>query len=297
MITIDRKPSTAESRKPQAAVLAAEPGAHGNSQLLPELATIRQPWRGMVEARHEAERSLLLSEMEDMEFHRAALESQLSLATTTKLPTSHTRADDVVSKGVMRAELADLERKMEEARALQRAAEHIYHTHLSVFSHTLSSMEESEASLGLERAAAAQPPESSSATLAAPPVNMGELRQAVVALEHLLDAELGAPSPAPPLAPAPDLVCAMQLDQVLRAALASAPVHAQSRSALLGVEGRSIMSRAVQALGRRAHGITVAVQELAALQAILEAEIGMLEPVAAQLYGGAPAFAAPVAGG
>ncbi|KAG8464664.1 hypothetical protein KFE25_010032 [Diacronema lutheri] len=207
-------------------------------------------------SRSAAEHGLILMEMGELELAFCGLQNHLRDASNLQ----QTAAD--VQTKVASAELDDLEAKVEEARRVQRAAERTYHAHLAVLARSLSSME-------VEQIGATQ----SHAPHDAPHgiAELSDLQSAVGALEHLLDAELGAPSPPGPISLVPDQLCALLLEDALR------PVLDPCNPRSLDDQGRTVVARAVRALGRRAGSVATAMRELGALHAVLESEIQQME--------------------
>jgi hypothetical protein len=208
--------------------------------------------------RSEVERLLVADELHELEARMSAMCASVNELEAT------TAAHGVHSK-VTLSEFAEMECKIEDTRKVHREAARTYRAHLAVLAVSLSTMENEE------QLAPISPLPSTSAQ----PADLSELRNAVIALEYLLDAELGAPAPTQPITAAPDQHCAVLLDQILRPFLDPfAPEHHHA-----SVDSGAVVFRAVRALGRRASGISSALSELTALQAILENEIQLLEAV------------------
>lgn len=210
------------------------------------------------------EARVLCADMRDLEVAHAQLQGHLR-ATASQQSSAEMRTK------VAFCELEELERKVEEARIVQRAAESTYRAHLNILKGSLSSMEREQSS-----------------ALATPPVSgqgdLSDLHKAVTDLEYLLDGVHGAPPPPGPISTSPDQLCALLLEHALGSPLGSGGVSS------LDDQARMVVSRAIRALGRRAGEVASAMSELATLQAILEGEIQQMEAQG-------PAIAAGGAGG
>lgn len=195
-----------------------------------------------MQIREEAERRLVALELKDLEMHARGLEDRLR----------STSCAEVQAK-IASWELKDLESKVDDARAAQCAAERTYHAHLAVLARSLSSLE-------VEQLSSMATPLSNMLA----PGELSDLRDAVSALEYLLDAN--SPPPVGPIPAAPDQLCAVLLEEALAPLLRTT----DNQNPLL-------IARAIRALGQRAGGVTIAMSELAALLAILEGEIQLMD--------------------
>ncbi|KAJ1623275.1 hypothetical protein T492DRAFT_1056189 [Pavlovales sp. CCMP2436] len=232
---------------------------------------------GTLLARREVEQEMLLEEMRELEFSgtlnaRSEVKQEMLLAEMRELEHGHALelaglesklAQAAVQCIVTSCELAALESKAEGSDIA-----------LAVMTTSLLSMEENE---GDDRR-----PVGGALPASAGAEQLAELRDAVVALEFLLDAELGAPQPPGPISSTPDQLCANLLEHALRLPVPHDGEHAQLVSPFACLEGQMLVARAVRALGRRASGIAATVHEFAILQAVLESEILQLESVETQ---------------
>lgn len=108
------------------------------------------------------------------------------------------------------------------------------------------------------------------------PADESELKRAVATLEHLLDANIGAPRPDFPFDLCPDSMCSALVESSMRSLLSAADREGRSppsRGVGRRLEVVMLISRAVRALGRRGDAHVAALQEASALNQILRTEL------------------------